>query len=92
MFGSSWDKVWASLHNSLIFTLSLSLLCFFNNLLKFYSGGAVDLWSCFFINDLVRPLHIQKKSPMQNPRSPKKSPLPPTPIKKVEKWPNTLIQ
>ena len=27
--------------------LYLSLLCFFTHLLKFYSGGAVDLWSCF---------------------------------------------
>ena len=27
--------------------LYLSLLCFFTHLLKVYSGGAVDLWSCF---------------------------------------------
>merc|ERR1712081_21375 len=27
--------------------LYLSLLCFFTHLLQFYSGGAVDLWSCF---------------------------------------------
>ena len=29
--------------------LYLSLLCFFTHLLKFYSGGAVDLWSCLFL-------------------------------------------
>ena len=46
MFGSSWDKVWPSIPYSLIFTLYLSLLCFFTHLLKFYSGGAVGLWSC----------------------------------------------
>ena len=49
MFGSSWDKVWPSIPYSLIFTLYLSLLCFFTHLLKFYSGGAVDLWSCFYM-------------------------------------------
>ena len=26
---------------------SVSLLVFFTYLLEFYSGGAVDLWSCF---------------------------------------------
>ena len=28
--------------------LDLSLLCYFTHLLKFYSGRAVDLWSCFY--------------------------------------------
>ena len=46
MFGSSCDKVLPSIPYSLLFTPYLSLF-FFIYLLKFYSGRAVDLWSCF---------------------------------------------
>ena len=45
-----WDLLPYLFFYSLIFILYLSLLCFFTNSLKFYSGGAVDLWSCFRIN------------------------------------------
>ena len=48
MFGSSWDKVRPCTPYSFIFTLYISLLCFFTHLLKFYSGRAVDLWSCLY--------------------------------------------
>merc|ERR1711954_190862 len=44
----------------LISILYLSLLCFFTHLLKFYSGGVVDLWSCFHIFRAILSCHLPK--------------------------------
>ena len=50
-FGLSLDQVGTVFSLPLLLSIFLnnlvSLLFFFTYLLKFYSGGAVDLWSCF---------------------------------------------
>ena len=50
--GQVWTKLVQCLVYNYLYTISYTIrqsVCFLTYLLKFYSGGAVDLWSCFNI-------------------------------------------